>query len=267
MEIRNPFKEMNLNVPSLLLGGFAGLTAGGAGAYLVLRKSMVHRFSTALDEEVAAIKADYNDKLKQALSGIVRDLPTAGAPFVGRSAAHLDLGGDDGDGDDGKAALGNGIDPLEGLDGYYGTDDGDPGGPGQDEEAAVLDEDRDLVQPDPAADAPLAQDRMIGIERDIRFPYMITEDEFGDSPPGWQQITLTYFASGGTLVDDKNEPIPNYRKIVGKIRGPQDFGGVSGDPHLRYVRNQEMETDFEIVLDARSYADGILNYGQPNRGS
>jgi hypothetical protein len=270
MQYQNPFKEMNLNVPSLLLGGLAGLAVGSGGTYLVLRRTMAGRFSTALDAEVAAVKTHYNDRLKDALSGALSTMPTVGVPFVGRPDHDLDLAGDGGDEDDGEAAMGDTefqnqalhaadirvdsftiTDPLEGLDGGEKDPEDAANEEVDAERAGGLLDTAELARP--------------AVDRDLRGPYVISLAEFVDPLPGWQQLTVTYFAVDPVLVDDKNDPIPNFGKIVGPIRGPQDFGGISEDPHLRYVRNQSMQTDFEIVLDGRSYAEGVLHYGQPNK--
>jgi hypothetical protein len=97
-------------------------------------------------------------------------------------------------------------------------------------------------------------------------PYVIPFEEFGDSPPGYQQITVTYYAGDGVLADDQDQPIRDISRTVGPLN-PLSFGGVSKDPHIRYVRNQRLEIDFEIILNARSYAEAVLNYGNPHRGN
>lgn len=256
MQYQNQFKEMNLNVPSLLLGGLAGLTAGSGAAYLVLRHRMALRFSTALDEEVAAVKAHYNSRLKDALSGAFSAMPEAGSPFVGRHGDRFDLVRQESDDELGEAALGSPGDDAGDLAEGSRVDDFSITDP-----LEGLDDGEEDTEETGDAEAPSYPP----VNRDLRGPYLISLAEFVDPPPGWQQITITYFAEDKVMVDEKNDPIPNFRKITGPIRGPQDFGGISEDPHLRYVRNQVMDADFEIVLDRRSYAEGVLHYGQPNR--
>jgi hypothetical protein len=279
MKYLDTLKGVNLHVPSLLLGGAAGLIAGGGTAYLVCRHAgelhVRHRvdleaaqirdeYQDRLDAEVAAVKAQYNDRLKDQLSGAVSSLPTDGVPYVGVRYDGGILAGDPSDDFLREAAVGTSAaaeivvdsfritDPEEGL--YGDSDDGgdateEADGQGSDE--AVRDDEPD------------------GVARDIRRPYIISLDEYGESPPEWQQLTLIYFAADKVLVDDKNEPIQpgQVQKIVGPFRGVKDFGGISQDPHLCYIRNQELEIDFEILLDRRSYVDAILNYGNPTRRS
>jgi hypothetical protein len=233
---------------------------------------MERHFDAALDAEVATIKAHYNDRLKEALSDAISFVPEAGAPFVGRpenSVLRLRSVGDGegeaalGSSDDGEPELSEtdiwidpypAADPLEGLE--DGEEDADPG-----DEEADADGAGGLLRADPIVPP--------AVDRNIDHPFLISLGEFSESPPGWQALTLTYFAGDKipTLVDDKNEPIPHYHKIVGKINGKKDFGGISGDPNIRYVRNLQQDTDYEIVYDPRSYAEGVLNDGRPNGGS
>jgi hypothetical protein len=81
---------------------------------------------------------------------------------------------------------------------------------------------------------------------------------------GWTQVTITYYAGDSVLVDDREQPIRNVRNTVGPL-SVNGFGGISEHSAIRYVRNEKLEIDFEIVLDERSYADAVLNYGNPNR--
>jgi hypothetical protein len=267
--------EIDANVA---LAGVGGLLVGGAAgaglAYLLLRKS----FQSNLDREVAAVKDHYhsqlaeiqtehNDRFKKALSDALSVVPEAGNPFVGRSVS--DLAGPGSDEELGEAALGAaGFEVAD----HFTEDDlrgvsiapGDPLEGLEDGEEEPGDESADAIGY--AQDAGRGASDDPPITRDLRRPYMISAAEFADSPPGWQQLTLKWFAADRVLVDDKNEPVNPFGKIVGLINGKKDFGGISGDPNIRYVRNQGMETDFEILFDPRSYAEVILNYGQPNRG-
>ena len=93
---------------------------------------------------------------------------------------------------------------------------------------------------------------------------MISLEEFCEPIEGYEQLTIMYFAADKVLVDDKDAPIRDVRGTVGTISA-LGFGGVSRDPNIRYVRNERLELDFEILLDPRSYAEAILNYGNPNR--
>ena len=102
------------------------------------------------------------------------------------------------------------------------------------------------------------------LNRDVTKPYIISVEEFGEAEPGWQTIGLVYYAGDGVLADDKEQPIRDIKSTVGPL-AREGFGGVSQDPEVRFVRNDRLEVDFEICWDPRSYADAVLNYGDPNR--
>jgi hypothetical protein len=275
--------EVNANTGLVALGGMVvGCAAGGGVAYLLCRKS----FESRLNSEVAEIKTRYNDRLKEVLSGVIGGIPEAGVPFVGRSDRDLPLAGSEaGDEDEGRAALGddddaddggrdehlesgNAVsaieairrkaselrDPLEGIEGEYGDGSGDDPDGAEDDDTG-----------DASGSLPADEGLPPAVDRNLDGPYVISLEEFVDPPPGWQQITITYYAADKVMVDERRDPIPHFQKITGPINGPQDFGGISGDPHLRYVRNLIMDTDFEIVFDAKSFAGEVLNYGQPNK--
>jgi hypothetical protein len=96
-------------------------------------------------------------------------------------------------------------------------------------------------------------------------PHEISVDDFGELiPQGWQCISITYYAADKVLVDDKEQPIRDAIGTVGLL-APELFGLKSGNPHIRFVRNRRLEVDFEIALNAGSYAETVLGYGQPAR--
>jgi hypothetical protein len=105
----------------------------------------------------------------------------------------------------------------------------------------------------------------LAVEGDDENPFVISEAQFGElNEEGFQTISVTYYAADKVLVDDQDQPIRDMLGTVGTLN-PLGFGGISDDPHIRYVRNRRLEVDFEILLDARSYTDTVLGYGSPNR--
>lgn len=239
-------KGLKLDAKSTVLGAGAGLALGGVAGYLLCRRLLLADLDRRLTEEVSKVKSHYNDRAKAFLE--------TGIPSVGRPVPTTVAADEDGNGDDGESAVGESTgteaevkpadvttaqDPFEGL-------------PTEEElaEEADLDERNLFVE---------AKKRVYGKPRRISLA------EFSETPPGTQNITITYYGGDKVLVDEKDEPIRDHHKIVGALT-PLSFGGISGDPHICYVRNEELEVDFEVVLDARSYAEAILNYGRPNRG-
>ena len=88
-------------------------------------------------------------------------------------------------------------------------------------------------------------------EPDDNRPYVITPDEFG-SVDEYETISLTYY-SDGVLTDDRDdEPIEDVDDMIGED-SLTHFGEYEDD--AVYVRNERLKTDFEILLDHRSYSD------------
>lgn len=94
-------------------------------------------------------------------------------------------------------------------------------------------------------------------DRDPSKPYIITEEEFLENAPEYDQTQLTFFSGDMQLADDnRNDPIPNH-SVVG-AENLEHFGVGSGDPHLLYVRNEKLKADFEISLSTGYYAREVL---------
>jgi hypothetical protein len=93
--------------------------------------------------------------------------------------------------------------------------------------------------------------------RNPNLPYIITEEEFLENAPEYDQTQLTFFSGDMQLADDnRNDPIPNH-SIVG-ADNLEHFGVGSGDPHLLYIRNEKLKADFEISLSNGYYAREVL---------
>lgn len=83
-------------------------------------------------------------------------------------------------------------------------------------------------------------------------PYVIAPDEFGERA-GYERFSFTYY-SDGTLTDECDEPISpeDVEKLVGK-ESLTHFGEYEDDSV--FVRNDDIESEFEILLDLRKYSD------------
>lgn len=90
-------------------------------------------------------------------------------------------------------------------------------------------------------------------------PYIITFDEFYESDN--QTITLTWFEGDEVLADEKDEHIPTIDKTVGEDNLLR-FGYGSRDPNILYIRNEKMETDFEVVKNEGKYTEQVLGFIQ-----
>jgi len=85
-------------------------------------------------------------------------------------------------------------------------------------------------------------------------PYIISEDEFIADENSWDQVSLTYFEGDDTLVDARDMPIPETERTVGD-QNLTRFGHGSRDKNIVYVRNEKIETEFEISRDPGEFAN------------
>ena len=79
-------------------------------------------------------------------------------------------------------------------------------------------------------------------------PYVISPDEFGEKD-GYENVTLTYYADG-VLTDYFDNVISNIDEVVG-LDSLDHFGEYEDD--VVFVRNEKMETDYEILRDLRDF--------------
>lgn len=88
-------------------------------------------------------------------------------------------------------------------------------------------------------------------------PYIITHDEFYAGDLDYDTITLTYFEEDDTLTNERDEPIREVDKMIGDDHLVR-FGHGSKDRNIVFVRNDRLETDFEVVKAEGSYVKQVL---------
>jgi hypothetical protein len=237
-------KVVKFDIRSLLAGGLVGSLVGGSVAYVLARSRARREYEARLDQAVAEVKAHYARPIIPHLKAVSLDEKPRS-----RWADVI------------KATVGTQSvpDPLAGL------DDGS-----LDEESA--DEDPDGVREGTVSEGssglPGLGDGAAGPVEDGEpdGPFEIPEAAFGElAEEGFQQISVTYYEADRTLCDDKDTPIRNIIETIGTDNPRGLSPELSGDPQIRYVRNRRLEVDFEILLDARSFAETVLGYGQPNK--
>lgn len=221
---------------SLLVGTAAGAVAGGVLAYILARRS----FNARLEDELAAAKHHYQLRAEAA---------SARADAVERTATAV--GDEPGDANPYGVEYGAQQYPDKQLDHHSAFIEA--------AETRLL-EDLDLVPSDASLSLPWPP-----AERDRTQPYVISDDEFAEGPEQGvhQSLSVKWYDDDQVLVDDQGQPIPDIRRTTGLL-SKSGFGGVSGDPNIRYVRNERLEIDFEIAFDERSYTEAVLNYGTAN---
>lgn len=82
-------------------------------------------------------------------------------------------------------------------------------------------------------------------------PYVISPDEFGEN--GYTLESFTYYADD-VLTDEFDEIVYDLESTVG-----EDFASHFGEyeEDSVFIRNDELETDFEILRDLRNYSDVV----------
>lgn len=87
-------------------------------------------------------------------------------------------------------------------------------------------------------------------------PYIIHVDEFTAQETSFEQHTLTYFEGDDVLCNQLDTPIENVDELVG-VASLGKFGHGSNDGNIVYVRNMELELEFEIVHSDGDYAHEV----------
>lgn len=118
-----------------------------------------------------------------------------------------------------------------------------PGSPTYVEEASIFDGDED--------DFDYTEELK---HRGPDHPYIIHRDEYFGEETNNSQSTLTYYRGDNVLCDEMDTPIYNMDKVVGTLI----FGKGSRDPNVVYVRNENLEADYEVLLDHGYYQTEIL---------
>lgn len=91
-------------------------------------------------------------------------------------------------------------------------------------------------------------------------PYLISDQEFFNHREHYQKLTVMYYRASDTLADSQELPIRDIRGTIG-LGTTDKFGSNPDEPNILYVRNERIETDFEVCLDYGSYTSSVLGYG------
>lgn len=94
------------------------------------------------------------------------------------------------------------------------------------------------------------------IEPSMDRPYQINDAMFQEGVSGYDQIQLTYYAGDGVLADDRDDVIEDPLPMVGPDFQNQ-FGQMSGDPNVVFIRNGLREIDFEITRSEGKYGEEV----------
>lgn len=85
---------------------------------------------------------------------------------------------------------------------------------------------------------------------EVAKPYVISPYDFGEIDE-FHTISLTYYADG-VLEDDEQNIVTDVDELIGE-QSLTTFGEYEDDSV--FVRNERLQTDFEILKDPRTYAE------------
>ena len=95
-------------------------------------------------------------------------------------------------------------------------------------------------------------------DKDVYEPYIIRPEEYGELH-AYETLSLNYYADG-VLTDELDNPIEDVESLV-----PADFADHFGeyDDNAVFVRNDNLECDYEILRDLRKFTDVVGEYPYP----
>lgn len=94
-------------------------------------------------------------------------------------------------------------------------------------------------------------------------PYVIHRDEYIQDEMSFDQTTVTYYVGDDIMCDQKDVPMYGYSSFT----GPLKFGHGSGDPDIVYIRNEKLQTEWEVLLHTGSYEIEVLGHDFESRYS
>ena len=95
-------------------------------------------------------------------------------------------------------------------------------------------------------------------DKDVYEPFIIRPEEYGELH-AYETLSLNYYADG-VLTDELDNPIEDVESLV-----PADFADHFGeyDDNAVFVRNDNLECDYEILRDLRKFTDVVGDYPYP----
>lgn len=122
----------------------------------------------------------------------------------------------------------------------------------------------EMYTADPEAQAEFAEvtSTVVSQESNNSQPFVISREQYAYDDEGqyYSKITLKYYPRDRVVLDDEEEPIDNIPGYIG-WRNLSRFGDESGDPEVVFVRNRNLETDFEIIKEEESPLPLHVTYG------
>lgn len=84
------------------------------------------------------------------------------------------------------------------------------------------------------------------------YPYVISTQAFSFECEDHEKEILYYYGKDRVLCDDQQDEVANQTALVGDVHSY--FGVDARDTHAVYVRNERMQTDYEIIFLDKKYS-------------
>lgn len=90
-------------------------------------------------------------------------------------------------------------------------------------------------------------------------PYVIMEQEYLENDPDHEQTDLIYYVGDDVLADENDTIIEDANTIVGDDNLVR-FGEGSQNNNVVFIRNEAIDTDFEVLRSFTKYSEQILGF-------
>lgn len=142
--------------------------------------------------------------------------------------------------------------------GYFKYDDVDDKDPDELEELMVVGEPaKGDTRPDPEAIVKDILDERPAPPRDPAKPYIITVEEFMTDNEHYSKNTVNYYEYDNTVSSEDDSIVQNHESFLGS-EFVKYVGWNAGGDHTVYVRNENLESDYEVLVSPGSYEEDVL---------
>lgn len=97
--------------------------------------------------------------------------------------------------------------------------------------------------------------------RDTDKPYIISATEYATTRLNYVKTDLTYYENDDIIIDGGTVPYPDVDNLLGDAN-LQRFGVGSTSKDIVYIRNEELETDFEVDRTRGDFSEEVLGFIQ-----
>lgn len=90
--------------------------------------------------------------------------------------------------------------------------------------------------------------------------HVITKPEFFEAENDWPQLSFTYFDGDGVLADEREAQVEAERTVG--VMNLTRFGWLSEDDNVVYIRNPDLEVEYEVTQSMGTYAAEVHGFNQ-----